>query len=122
MRRDPCCPSRPCLRRANDIISFPNIISYSQSFVKSDADRLICREYFTSSYTVTYHLIDDEECCVPNLEGDICLALGRTRRCTNDLLLSYLFYRKEVLAPYWSNAFATQILGYETPEHNRLYA
>ncbi len=43
-------------------------------------------------------------------------------RCTNDLLLSYLFYRKEALAPYWSNAFATQILGYETPEHNILYA
>jgi hypothetical protein len=37
-------------------------------------------------------------------------------------LLSCLFYRKEVLAPYWSNAFATQILGYETPEHNILYA
>jgi hypothetical protein len=43
-------------------------------------------------------------------------------RCTNDLLLSYLFYRKEALAPYWSNAFATQMLGYETPEHNIVYA
>jgi uncharacterized membrane protein len=44
------------------------------------------------------------------------------RRCTNDLLLSYLFYREEALAPFWSNTFANQILGYETPEHNRLYA
>jgi hypothetical protein len=46
----------------------------------------------------------------------------RQIRSTNDVFLSYFLYRKEDLASFWSSASAIEILGYETPEHNILYA